>query len=89
MTLAYRGEAIGRAKPKNRERVKKNVESKRMELLLSTDVVAIEEGHVTLSRGGKENRVDNDAIIICAGGVLPTELLRRAGVTISTKFGTA
>ena len=89
VTLAYRGKAIGRAKPKNRERLQNAVAAKRMDFWLETEVTAIADDHVVLDRGGEEHRVPNDAIIVCAGGVLPTELLKRAGVDISTKFGTA
>ncbi len=31
----------------------------------------------------------NDAVIVCAGGVLPTEFLKNSGVRIETKFGMA
>jgi repressor of nif and glnA expression len=40
----------------------------------------------------QENRtieIDNDAVIVCAGGILPTPLLREMGVEVETKHGTA
>jgi len=33
--------------------------------------------------------VRNDAVIVCAGGELPTPLLQKAGIRFDTKFGTA
>jgi hypothetical protein len=30
----------------------------------------------------------NDAIIVCAGGILPTPMLKEIGVMVETKFGT-
>jgi thioredoxin reductase (NADPH) len=87
--LAYRGNALGRAKPKNRERIKNCVASQKLQLWLSAEVVSIADDHVVVKRAGEPQRTSNDAIIVCAGGVLPTELLKRAGVEISTKFGTA
>jgi thioredoxin reductase/NAD-dependent dihydropyrimidine dehydrogenase PreA subunit len=89
VTLAYRGAAIGRAKPKNRERLNSNVDAKRLDLWLNTEIATIAEDYVVLKREGKEYRLANDSIIVCAGGVLPTELLRQAGVKTSAKFGTA
>jgi thioredoxin reductase len=89
VSLAYRGNAIGRAKPKNRERIKACAAAKTLDLWFSTGIAAITEDHVILSRDGEEHRIANDAVIVCAGGVLPTELLKRAGVEIATKYGTA
>jgi thioredoxin reductase/NAD-dependent dihydropyrimidine dehydrogenase PreA subunit len=89
VTLAYRGNALGRAKPKNRERVNSCVASKRLELWLNTEVASIADDHVVLNREGQLHRAPNDAIIVCAGGIVPTEFLKRAGVEISTKFGTS
>jgi hypothetical protein len=34
-------------------------------------------------------RLRNDAVIVCAGGLLPTPLLQQAGIRFDTKFGTA
>lgn len=31
----------------------------------------------------------NDAVIVCAGGLLPTPLLQSAGIRFETKYGTA
>lgn len=87
--LAYRGEALGRAKPRNRERVKRASESGELRLLLNTNVVSIEPGAVTLESNGRQKTAANDAIIVCAGGVLPTDFLREVGIHIVTKYGTA
>jgi len=44
---------------------------------------------VSIEQGGKIVRVRNDAVIVNAGGVLPTEFLRRVGIHVETKYGTA
>jgi hypothetical protein len=31
----------------------------------------------------------NDAVIVCAGGILPTPFLKEIGVQVDTKYGTA
>ena len=33
--------------------------------------------------------IDNDAVIICASGILPTPSLQQIGIRFETKFGTA
>jgi len=34
-------------------------------------------------------RIKNDAVIVCAGGILPTAFLNSIGVKVETKYGTA
>ncbi|MEQ1488917.1 MAG: NAD(P)-binding domain-containing protein [Terricaulis sp.] len=87
--LAYRGDALGRAKPRNRQRVKVATENGNLRLLLNTNVTAIEPDAVLLESKGRQKRIPNDAIIVCAGGVLPTDFLRNIGIHIVTKYGTA
>ena len=89
VTLSYRSEAFSRAKPKNRTRVDKAVESGRLKLMLKSQVAAIGESHVDLDWKGKRLRMKNDAVIVCAGGILPTNFLKSIGVEIETKYGTA
>ena len=33
--------------------------------------------------------IDNDAVIVCAGGILPTPFLKSIGIEVETKYGTA
>ncbi|MBI3437900.1 MAG: NAD(P)-binding domain-containing protein [Proteobacteria bacterium] len=87
--LAYRGAALGRAKPRNRERIARAAESGALRLLLSTNIIQIEPENVLLERNGRQRHFPNDAVIICAGGVLPTDFLRSIGINIQTKYGTA
>jgi thioredoxin reductase/Pyruvate/2-oxoacid:ferredoxin oxidoreductase delta subunit len=89
VTLAYRGEALGRAKPRNRERVRVATDSGALRMLLSTNVTQIKPDRVMLERKGQRRELPIDAVIICAGGVLPTDFLRSAGIEITTKYGTA
>lgn len=89
VTLSYRNEAFGRAKPKNRKRVEEAAASGRLEILLASEVVQIGADHVTLTyRNGAITR-RNDAVIVCIGGILPTDFLRSMGIEIETKYGTA
>lgn len=88
VVLAYRGQAFARAKTKNRDRVQAAEANGRLRVLLETDVARIEPDAVVLNRAGRSARLANDAVIICAGGVLPTSFLREAGVEIETRHGT-
>jgi hypothetical protein len=44
---------------------------------------------VILKLPGQKLAVDNDAIIVSAGGVLPNDFLRSIGIEVETKYGTA
>lgn len=87
--LSYRGGAFNRIKSANRARLDAAAAARQVQVLLGTRVRAIGEDSVTFDGEGGERRLPNDAVIVCAGGVLPTELLKAAGIAVETKFGTA
>ncbi len=90
VTLSYRSEAFSRVKPANRKRLEAGQASGKVEVLLGSVVREIDATEVVLQLAGDKRRVvANDAVIICAGGLLPTPLLQAMGVTFDTKFGTA
>ncbi len=89
VTLCYRGEAFARAKPKNRERVQQLWQAGRLSVMLATEVTKVDVQTITLESRGATQTIRNDAVIVCAGGILPTDFLKRAGVAIETKYGTA
>lgn len=43
---------------------------------------------VALEYGGQIIELANEAIIVCAGGILPTPFLKEIGIMVETKFGT-
>jgi len=88
-TISYRGDSFSRAKPKNRARVEEIAAAGRLRLLLGSEITGIERGAVHLRRSEREVSLPNDAVIVCAGGVLPTGLLKAIGVAVETKYGTA
>jgi len=88
-TLSYRGDAFGRAKPANLEKVKAAERAGRLKVLLSSQVKTITPDAVVIEQGEREERLPNDDVIVCAGGVLPTEMLKAIGVWVQTKYGTA
>jgi thioredoxin reductase (NADPH) len=89
VTLSYRGEAFGRAKPKNRQRVAAAADRGNLKLLLSSNVSHIHDDLVILEHGGTQLEIKNKAVIISAGGVLPNEFLKKVGIRVETKYGTA
>lgn len=89
VTLSYRGEAFGRVKEKNRQRLQETEKKGRIKVLLQSNVKKIELGKVTLDHAGKLIDIKNDAVIVSAGGVLPTPFLKEIGVMVETKYGTA
>jgi len=89
VTLSYRGDAFGRAKPRNRQRVAQAADRGNLKLLLSSSVSHIHPDLVILEQGGKQMEIRNKAVIVSAGGVLPNEFLNKVGVRVETKYGTA
>jgi len=88
-TLSYRGEAFQRAKQRNRERVDTAVKAGSLQVLLQSEVKEIDTEHVALVHEGRGVRLPNDAVIVNAGGILPTEFLKSVGIEVQTKWGTA
>jgi thioredoxin reductase/Pyruvate/2-oxoacid:ferredoxin oxidoreductase delta subunit len=89
VTLSYRGDAFSRAKPKNRRRVDDAVKGGAMRLQLRSQVAEITPSHVWLGAGGVDMELENDALIVCAGGILPSHFLESIGIRMETKFGDA
>jgi thioredoxin reductase/ferredoxin len=89
VALSYRGDAFSRVKQKNREELAAAQVARRIDVLLSSNLEAIGAAAVALDQDGRKIRLENDAVIICAGGILPTPLLKDMGVQVDTKFGTA
>ncbi|WP_321368056.1 NAD(P)-binding domain-containing protein [uncultured Draconibacterium sp.] len=91
VTLSYRKETFSRLKPKNREKLEEAINAKSLDVILNSNVTAIDEEFVHLKIAGQEEvlTLANQLVYIFAGGELPTEFLRNAGIEITTKFGEA
>ena len=87
--LSYRSEAFSRAKDKNRQKVDKMRASGNLKVLLSSNVKDIRPDKVLIEQQGKMLEFPNEAVIICAGGILPTPFLKEIGIQIDTKHGSA
>lgn len=89
VTLSYRGEAFARARKKNRNRFDALAETGTINSLLGSQVKQIRAEEVDLETASGVLTIDNDYVIICVGGILPTAFLAESGIEIETKFGTA
>ncbi len=88
VTLSYRSAAFSRAKEKNRQKVEAAEAEGRLRVLMTSNVKVIEDGHVKIEHEGELVEIENDAIIISAGGILPTAFLKKVGISVEAKFGT-
>ena len=88
-TLVYRNAAFNRAKKKNRDKVREAAKAGKLRVLMSSQPKSIGDNYADLKmKDGSTKRIKNDAVIICAGGVLPTGFLQSIGIKITTKYGT-
>jgi thioredoxin reductase/NAD-dependent dihydropyrimidine dehydrogenase PreA subunit len=89
VTISYRSDAFSRAKNKNRQRLEAAEKNGDLRVLLSSNVQNIAADYIEISQGDEQLKVRNDAVIINAGGILPTQFLKGLGINVETKFGTA
>lgn len=89
VTISYRSEAFGRGKPKNRERLQSLEARGRLQVMLKSNVKNVTQDKVSIDHQGQLLELPNQAIIVCAGGILPTPFLKEIGIIVESKFGTA
>ena len=89
VSLSYRSEAFTRAKEKNRKQIEALAQQGAVRLFMKSTVKAIDENEVVLNTEQGEQTLANDAVIVCAGGILPTGFLKSMGIEVETKYGTA
>ncbi len=87
--LSYRNEAFNRAKAKNRDSIHQAAGAGKLRLELGSQILQIGENSIDLKTTNGTECIENDAVIVCAGGILPTPFLRAAGIEVETRFGTA
>jgi thioredoxin reductase (NADPH) len=88
VTLSYRSAAFSRAKPKNRQLVDEMSAAGRLRVMFSSNVKSIREGAVEIENDGSVEEIANDAVVVSAGGILPSAFLRTIGIHVETKWGT-
>jgi thioredoxin reductase len=89
VTLSYRSEAFTRAKEKNRRKVQQAEAAGALKVMFKSNVKEIRADTVQLDFDGELVEIPNDAVIVSAGGILPTAFLKSIGIEVETKYGTA
>lgn len=90
VTLSYRNETFSRLKAKNKQKIEEAYSEKKLEILFNSNVTLIEENTVTIAKEGEPALAfENDLVYIFAGGELPSQFLKDAGIEITRKFGEA
>ena len=87
VTLSYRGQAFNRIKPGNRDRLATAESATRVQVMLESDVMEIKPDTVMIKRKARLQEIPNQGVIVCAGGILPTGLLKKLGVQVETHYG--
>ncbi|WP_455210730.1 NAD(P)-binding domain-containing protein [Kaarinaea lacus] len=88
VTLSYRSGAFSRAKVKNRDKVERYNAEGKLKVLMNSNVKEILKDKVIIEQEGQNIILPNDAVIISAGGIVPTGLLKSIGINVETKYGT-
>ncbi len=89
VTLSYRGDVLARVTARNREQIDAAEAKHAITVIRGSAVVSISPDRIVLDVHGQAREQANDVVIICAGGLLPMELLGQIGVKVQTKYGTA
>ena len=89
VVLSYRGAEFDRAKGRNKDRVQAAAKTGRLRVMMKSNVKKIEADKVAIEHDGAMVEMGNDAVIVSAGGVLPSDFLKRVGIAVETKRGTA
>ncbi len=83
VTISYRREGFVRLKEKNEERINELMKTKRITAVFNSNVGEIKSKSVVLIHQEETKaEIPNDFVFIFAGGELPTELLKKAGVRL-------
>ncbi len=87
VVLSYRKESLYRIKPKNEERFESCIQQGQIRTVFQSEVVAIYPDSVVLAIDNgkrKTTTLPNDDVFVMAGGVAPTELLGRSGISFDS-----
>ncbi len=88
VALSYRKSVFSRIKEGNRSRLDEAVRQSRIHTLLDSVVQAIEPTRVILTQQGYNIELENDFVLVFAGGHAAAALLAGMGVQVETKHGT-
>lgn len=87
VVLSYRSDKFSRLKSKNRENIERAISDNSLKVMYNSELVSISEESVMISIKGEVVTIKNDLVYIFAGGELPTQFLKNAGIEITRRFG--
>jgi thioredoxin reductase len=86
VTISYRRSEFIRLKEKNEKHLHDLVHAKKIRVVFNSQLLEIHRDTVFIrEEPDRQLTLPNDYVFIFAGGELPTELLKRAGVRLRTK----
>ncbi len=80
VTLSYRKESFSRLKERNASRIADCMRSGKVKVLFNSNPVEVKTDAVTLEVNGSLQEIVNDFVWIFAGGIPPSDFLRKIGV---------
>ena len=89
--LTYRSSQFNRLKVRNNTLISSAIQTEMLEVKYNTELIEITDKTVKLldSITDTITEIDNDLVYIFAGGELPTEFLKKAGIQMKTLYGEA
>ena len=88
VTLSYRKDTFSRLKSKNKQKLDEAVSARKTEVVLNSNLKSIDENSINIQIGKEKTiSIENDLVYIFAGGELPADFLKNAGIEITRKFG--
>lgn len=87
--ISYRKDQFSRIKPKNREKIDAAIADGQIEVIYDSNVMEIKEKTVLMSFNDDRQNIEipNNRVYIFAGGELPIQFLKGAGIEVEKKFG--
>lgn len=87
--LTYRSSQFNRLKVRNNTLITSAIQTEMLEVKYNTELLEIKDKTVKLLDNTTDTitEIDNDLVYIFAGGELPTEFLKKAGIQMKTLYG--
>lgn len=85
--LSYRQANFARLKPQNNSNLAASLQAGKLKVWLNSNLTEITEKNVSLKQEDEVFTFENDRVFIFAGGELPTEFLKNAGISVEKSFG--
>lgn len=89
VSLSYRSDKFSRLKPKNKSNIEEAISTGKIKMYYNSNLLSISEDELIIQVAGEEEArvLKNDLVYIFAGGELPTQFLKNAGIEIQKRFG--